>query len=113
MAFLKKLAGDAWNAIGPSGDKVADGWDFDRDDVDTATFDSAHGNWVWVSDNLKSIEGSWSTLIYWDNKHQRYAKTILAPGDDEYMKLGHGYWIWISNPNGDTLSAVTGDHKKY
>jgi hypothetical protein len=28
---------------------------------------------------------------------------------DEYMELGRGYWIWITNPEGDTLSAITTD----
>jgi len=93
----KVLKGDAWNAVGPS------------------------GPWVWyyedcsysVYNELKSIEGSWSNMVDWDAQDQCYEDNIIAPGYtgygynrcDEWLYCGKGYWLFVSNPNGDTLSA--------
>jgi hypothetical protein len=93
----KVLKGDAWNAIGPS------------------------GGWVWYYENecesypvyseLKSIEGSWSNMVDWDAQDQCYEDIIIAPGYFKCLYCGKGYWLFVSNPNGDTLSSsINGEY---
>ena len=78
----KVLKGEAWNAIGHS-----------------STGNQTAGN------TLKSIEGSWSTLIGWNAEAQAYQDAIFAPGTSDWMVPGKGYWIWITQD--DTLSAIS------
>jgi hypothetical protein len=78
----KALKGEAWNAIGHS-----------------STGNQTAGN------TLKSIEGSWSTLIGWNAEAQAYQDAIFAPGASDWMVPGKGYWIWITQD--DTLSAIS------
>ena len=79
----KDLTSKAWNAIGFS----------------SVTAKSA-------STTLKSVEGSWSTVIGWDETGQQYEGAIIYEVNDEaLMYPGKGYWDWMTA--GDTLSALS------
>jgi hypothetical protein len=79
----RALTGDAWNAIGFSNT--------------TATMANA---------TLKSVEGSWSTVIGWDAPSQSYENAIIFQvNDDTNMMPYKGYWLWMTAD--DTLSAIS------
>ena len=79
----KALTGNAWNAIGFS----------------NTTAMSANAT-------LKSVEGSWSTVLGWDATNQKYENAIIYEvNDGTNMEPGKGYWIWMTKD--DTLSAIS------
>jgi len=102
----KKLAADAWNAIGPSSTYGVNQYDKESETALAGTYDQGSCP-LYVPNQLKSIEGSWSTLLNWDSEDQEYNGPIIAPGSHNHMHPGQGYWIWISNADGDTLSAIS------
>jgi hypothetical protein len=127
----KVLKGDAWNAIGPSGPWIADycggqcsaANEPDNAPVNLMSQDYYEENSYTVYDELKSIEGSWSNMVDWDAEDQQYEYNIIAPGyreyqysypyhySDDWLYCGKGYWLFVSNPNGDTLSSsINGDY---
>jgi len=78
----KALTGNAWNAIGFS----------------NTTAMSANAT-------LKSVEGSWSTVLGWDATNQKYENAIIYEvNDGTNMEPGKGYWIWMTKDlrEGDT-----------
>jgi len=55
---------------------------------------------------LKSVEGSWSTVLGWDATNQKYENAIIYEvNDGTNMEPGKGYWIWMTKD--DTLSAIS------
>ncbi|MFC1786714.1 beta strand repeat-containing protein [Halobacteriota archaeon] len=79
----RALTGDAWNAIGFSNT--------------TATSANA---------TLKSVQGSWSTVIGWDATSQMYQDSIIYQvNDDTNMSPYKGYWVWMTAD--DVLSAIS------
>ncbi|MDD2777656.1 MAG: hypothetical protein PHI16_02000 [Methanocellales archaeon] len=79
----RALTGDAWNAIGFSNT--------------TATSANA---------TLKSVQGSWSTVIGWDATGQSYENAIIYQvNDNTNMNPYQGYWLWMTQD--DTLSAIS------
>ena len=79
----KDLTGKAWNAIGFSSTAAKS-----------------------ASTTLKSVEGSWSTVIGWDETGQQYESAIIYEvNDEELMYPGKGYWDWMTAD--DTLSAIS------
>lgn len=79
----RALTGDAWNAIGFSNT--------------TATSANA---------TLKSVQGSWSTVIGWDAAGQSYQDAIIFEvNDGTNMNPYQGYWLWMTQD--DTLSAIS------
>jgi len=98
----KVLVGNAWNAIGPSTHWYVEDY---RAQAAKASV-SVNTDDTYAPNQFKSIETSWSTLIGWENYSACYDPAIFAPGKNEYVEPGHGYWIWISNPAGCTFGAV-------
>ena len=79
----KDLTGKKWNAIGFSSTSAKS-----------------------ARTTLKSVEGSWSTVIGWDETGQRYESAIIYEvNDEELMYPGKGYWDWMTANN--TLSALS------
>jgi hypothetical protein len=79
----RALTGDAWNAIGFSNT--------------TATSANA---------TLKSVEGSWSTVIGWNAAGQSYEDAIIFQvNDNANMSPYKGYWVWMTAD--DVLSAIS------
>jgi hypothetical protein len=81
----KDLTGDKWNAVGFS-------------NITAATANAT----------LKSVEGSWSTVMGWNATSQEYdAAMIYAVNCDSgnNMNPGKGYWVWMTA--NDTLSALS------
>jgi len=79
----KDLTGKAWNAIGFSSTAARS-----------------------ASTTLKSVEGSWSTVIGWDEIGEQYESAIIYEVNDEaLMYPGKGYWDWMTAD--DTLSALS------
>jgi hypothetical protein len=69
----KELKGDAWNAIGPTG------WSVTRyDQAVQEGLDGMNNCPALVTNQLKSIEGSWSTLISYDAECQKYDLSHLC-----------------------------------
>ncbi|MDD2666209.1 MAG: hypothetical protein PHD13_03215 [Methanocellales archaeon] len=78
----KALTGNAWNAIG-----------FSNTTAQTA------------ENTLKSVDGSWSTVIGWDATSQSYQDAIIEGDLTSTMNPFQGYWVWMTQD--DTLSAIS------
>lgn len=80
----KDLTGKKWNAIG---------------------FSSTSETGLSAVATLKSVEGSWTTLIGWNAADQKYEVAIIFEvNDGERMYPGKGYWLWVTAD--DTLAGV-------
>ena len=83
MPPSKDLTGKTWNAIGFSSTEAKS-----------------------ARTTLKSVEGSWSTVIGWDETGQAYESAMIYEvNDEELMYPGKGYWDWMTAD--DTLSALS------
>jgi hypothetical protein len=50
-------------------------------------------------------------MVDWDAQDQCYEDIIIAPGYFKCLYCGKGYWLFVSNPNGDTLSSsINGEY---